>query len=139
MALNHGGETVKGGFYWNMEKWDATFIEGAQGVLPGTGQDVFRRIPVGLALLSAPIMGALFVMFLPFIGIALLLQQLGIASFERVGRMVERLMMAVSPSWQPGTAYLACKGRKAAEKQPDEPAAAPLDELAKEIEERRKP
>jgi hypothetical protein len=137
MALIEGGKTVKGGFYWNAAKWDATFVEGRQGVLPGGADDAYRRIPVGLALLAAPIMGALFVMFLPFIGIALLLQQMGIASFDLAGRVVERVMMAVSPSWQPGTAYLAGKNRRKAN-EAGSPADQPLDELGKDIDERRK-
>jgi hypothetical protein len=139
MAIIHGGETVKGGFYWNAAKWDATFVEGERGVLPGGQGDVFRRIPVVLALLSAPLMGALFVMFLPFVGIALLLQQMGLASVEVVGRLLDRVMMAISPSWQPGMAYLAGKQRKAAKAQSKaRDAASPLDDLAKDIEERRK-
>jgi hypothetical protein len=138
MATTHGGNTVKGGFYWNAAKWDATFVEGEQGLLPGGPDDTYRRIPVALALLAAPIMGALLVMFLPFIGIALLLQQVGIASFELSGRIVERIMMAVSPTWQPGMATLAGKGRKQEKLDGNAPAEAPLDELAQEIEERRK-
>jgi hypothetical protein len=138
MATNHGGETVKGGFYWNAAKWDATFVEGTEGVLPGATDDAYRRIPVALALLAAPVMGALFVMFLPFIGIGLLLQQMGLASFDFAGRMVERVLMTVSPSWQPGMAYFAGKGRKQAKKDGVAQADAPLDELAQEIEERRK-
>jgi len=139
MAIIHGGDTVKGGFYWNAAKWDATFVEGERGLLPGDTTDVFRRIPVALALLSAPLMGALFVMFLPFVGIALLLQQMGLASVEVVGRSIDRVMMAVSPSWQPGMAYLAGKQRKATKARTTSPNAnAPLDDLAREIEERRK-
>jgi hypothetical protein len=139
MATNYSGETVKGGFYWNARKWDATFVEGERGVLAGEAGDQFRRIPVALALLAAPAMGALFVMFLPFIGIALLLQQMGIASLELAGRLVDRVMMAVSPSWQPGMAYLAGRKRNTSKKAEVAPTApGTLDELAKEIEERRK-
>jgi hypothetical protein len=137
MALIHGGETVEGGFYWNMANWDATFVEGERGVLPGTTADVFRRIPVVAALLAAPIMGALFVMFLPFIGIALLLQQAGLASVALAGRAVERVMMAVSPSWQPGMAYFAGRKREGTKETTSAPAT--LDALEKDIDERRKP
>jgi hypothetical protein len=136
MAFIHGGETVKGGFYWNMANWDATFVEGEQGVLPGTAADAFRRIPVVAALLAAPIMGALFVMFLPFIGIVLLMQQAGLAAVALAGRGVERVMMAVSPSWQPGMAYFA--GRKRNGSKGDTATPDALDALEKEIDERRK-
>ena len=95
MARIHGGETVKGGFYWNLAKWDATFVEGGSGVLPGGREDEYRRIPVALALLAAPLMGALFVIFLPFVGIALMFKQMGIASLELAGRVLDRRPSAV--------------------------------------------
>lgn len=139
MASTHGGDTVRGGFYWNTQKWDANFVEGESGMLPGAADDDYRRIPVGLVLVAAPVMGALFVIFLPFIGIALMLQQMGIASAEVAGRMLERVAPAVSPSWQPRMAYLARKGRKPADEATTAtPSEAPLHGLAKEIEERRK-
>ena len=98
MTPIHGGETVKGGFYWNLAKWDATFVEGRAGVLPGDGRDDYRRIPVALALLAAPLMGALFVIFLPFIGIALMLKQMGVATLALAGRAFDRSVEAVVPA-----------------------------------------
>ena len=131
------GDTVKGGYYWNMQKWDATFVEGPAGDLPGGGDEVFRRIPTRLLLVAAPLMGALFVMFLPFIGIALLLQHIARAAVEAAGQTVERVLRSVSPAWRPGMAFLAGKaGKKRAAEKPD--AAPELDALEKEIEERRK-
>ena len=48
--------------YWNKERWELT-NEPQHGV----------RIPVWLALLIAPLMGAGFVLFLPFAGVILFL------------------------------------------------------------------
>ena len=96
MTPIHGGETVKGGFYWNLAKWDATFVEGREGILPGDARDDYRRIPVALALLAAPLMGALFVMFLPFIGIALMLKQMGVATLALASRAFDRSIVVAT-------------------------------------------
>jgi hypothetical protein len=137
MASNHGGDAVKGGYYWNLQKWDATFVEGPAGELPGSSNEIYRRIPTLALLFAAPIMGALFVMFLPFIGIALLLQHITRAAIEAAGDTIERVLRSVSPAWRPGMAFLAGKARRA--RHEDKPAVSPeLEALGKDIEERRK-
>ena len=66
-----GGETVKGGFYWNQSGWEAQVVPHDGGVLPGEPEKRFVRVPVLMVLLMAPFMGAAYAMFLPFIGFAL--------------------------------------------------------------------
>ncbi len=71
--FNHkGGDVVKGGFYWNQAQWRLENVEGKAGTLPGDEESRFARVPTLVLFLVAPIMGALFVVFLPFIGFALL-------------------------------------------------------------------
>ena len=137
MAINRGGDTVKGGYYWNPEKWDATFVEGPAGELPGSSSEMYRGIPTLLLLVAAPVMGALFVMFLPFIGIALLLQHITRAAIEAAGELVDRVLASLSPAWRPRMASLAGKAegkRHAAERE----AEAELDALGKPAGERRR-
>jgi hypothetical protein len=92
MGTRRGGDTVKGGYYWNLERWDATFVEGSAGELPGSPREIYRGIPTVALLFAAPIMGALFVIFLPFIGIALLLQHIARAAVEAAGEALENVM-----------------------------------------------
>ena len=92
MATTRGGDTVKGGYYWNIERWEATFVEGPAGELPGSPREIYRGIPAVALLFAAPIIGALFVMFLPFIGIALLLQHIARAAVEAAGDAIESVM-----------------------------------------------
>ena len=74
---------------------------------------MYRRIPVALLLVAAPLMGALFVIFLPFIGIALLLQHIGRAAMQAAAETLERVLRSLSPAWRPGMAFLTGKaGRK---------------------------
>ena len=102
-----GGQAAKSGFYWNARTWSITMLERQGGVLPGAAEDRYARIPVLAMLVVAPFMGAAYVMFLPFIGIAM------VADFvaRRLGRGVKAgalaMAAAVSPQWRPGEAYLA--------------------------------
>jgi len=106
MAINRGGDTVRGGYYWNLEKWDATFVEGPIGDLPGGPNDIYRGIPTLVLLFAAPIMGAVFVMFLPFIGIALMLQHITRAAIEAAGDTMERAGRSMTHA-RPVVAFLA--------------------------------
>jgi hypothetical protein len=73
MFKHTGGETVKGGFYWNRATWRLENVEGKTGTLPGDAETRYAHVPTLLMLVLAPVMGGLFVVFLPFIGFALLL------------------------------------------------------------------
>jgi len=121
MFKYNGGHTAKSGFYWNTRTWAITMLERQGGVLPGGAEDRYVRIPVLAMLIVAPFMGAAYVMFLPFIGIAM------VADFvaRRLGRGVKAgalaMAAAVSPQWRPGEAYLA-KDEKDEEKAEDKDA-----------------
>lgn len=77
MFKHKGGDVVKGGFYWNQAQWHLENVEGKFGALPGDENARYARVPTLLLFLLAPLMGALFVVFLPFIGFALLIGMLG--------------------------------------------------------------
>lgn len=68
---HNGGNTVKFGFYWNLAKWEAQIVPAAGGTLDGTAEDRYLRLPFLALVVIAPIMGALYAMFLPFIGFAM--------------------------------------------------------------------
>jgi hypothetical protein len=81
-----GGETVKAGFYWNRGAWDVSVVPAEGSTLPGTPETAFLRVPWPLLLVIAPIMGGTFAMFLPFIGLAMLVQFGWKAVIHRVSR-----------------------------------------------------
>lgn len=72
----NGGDTVKAGFYWNRGEWEAQIVSGEGGVLKGDSSARFVRVPLLAVLALAPIMGAAYAMFLPFIGIAMVVMYL---------------------------------------------------------------
>ncbi len=71
-----GGSTVKPGFYWNTRRWELVPVSDRPGKLPGSTEQKYIRVPSALMLVMAPIMGGAFVVFMPFIGFAMLGQQL---------------------------------------------------------------
>ena len=73
---NVGGNEVKAGFYWNKKEWAIVTISGKGGVLPGSSETAYVKVPVVMMLGLAPLMGGLYVMFLPLIGFAMLAHHL---------------------------------------------------------------
>jgi len=62
---------VKGGFYLNREDW-TMFVAPTEGAaLPGTPGARHYRFPTVAMLVAAPVLSLAFVVFLPFIGIAM--------------------------------------------------------------------
>lgn len=117
MAHN-GGSKVNFGFYWSMQAWDMAMIPAEGGLLPGGSDRSYMRIPTVLFLLMAPMMGALYVVFLPFAGFALLAGHLGKAVKTMATDAFMHIAVAVSPQWAPGEAYLAARKREKAAKTP---------------------
>jgi hypothetical protein len=66
-----GGDAVKFGFYWNVAEWEAQIVPAAGGTLNGDGATRYVRLPLLALLIVAPLMGAAYAMFLPFIGFAM--------------------------------------------------------------------
>lgn len=73
MTRYHGKDTVKGGLYWNPTRWQILTIAEEGGMLPGEAETRYVRVPALMMLVLGPIMGGLYVMFLPFIGFAMVL------------------------------------------------------------------
>lgn len=69
----HGGDNVRFGFYWNIKEWEAQIVPKEGGELKGSSDVAYVRLPLAAVLVLAPLMGALYAFFLPFIGIAMVL------------------------------------------------------------------
>jgi hypothetical protein len=103
------GATVKGGFYFNRDKWNLVAVSGREGALPGDDGQRYLRVPVLAVLLLAPLLGGLFVAFMPFIGFALVFHHFGRVSLSGIKRAGRGLLFLVMPTWRPGEAYFAGK------------------------------
>ena len=109
--LTNGGQTVQAGTYWNMANGNRVQML-QEGVLPGDRSARYIKAPVAVMLMAAPLIGLVFAVFLPFIGIVMTLNVVA-------KKLVEGLRSAAAGSmsfgWRPIEAYLAGKrARKAA-------------------------
>jgi hypothetical protein len=133
MARYQGGERAKAGFYLNVNSWEVTTLSGQGGVLPGAPNAQFMRVPTIGLLFFAPLMGAAYAMFLPFIGIALVAQYATKKAVAAVRGTTESVVETMSPAWRPGEAYFTGSPDKD-EKAKDGEAAPEVEERLKKIE-----
>jgi hypothetical protein len=104
--LTKGGHKVAAGTYWNMTNGSRVQME-QEGVLPGDQKTRYIKAPVAVMLMAAPVIGLVFAVFLPFIGIAMTLSLIGKKLVDGVASAAAGSM---SFGWRPIEAYLA--GRK---------------------------
>jgi len=114
MTKRTGGTAAKNGFYWNLAKWEMTMVPKQGGILPGGVDDRYLRVPVLGLLVVAPLMGAVYAMFLPFIGFAMFFTFLGKKALSMGRSGAVDVAATMTPTWRAGEAYLA-------EKKKDEP------------------
>jgi hypothetical protein len=110
-----GGEEAKRGNYWNFSTGERVRLE-EETILPGDSSAIYVKChPVAL-LLVGPFMGLAYAIFLPLVGIGMLLWVLG----EKIaGRMVQSLWKTAVFSWHPSEAYLAGKKRRTRKREED--------------------
>ena len=66
-----GGTKVEGGYYWNLKTWEIVTVTEETGTLPGGAGERYLHAPLPVLFVAAPVMGAAFAIFLPFIGFAM--------------------------------------------------------------------
>jgi hypothetical protein len=127
------GSKVSTGYYFNINRWELTFVK-PDLALP-TGADSFLKLPMVAVLAAAPVLGLLMVMFLPFIGIAL---TVGLVA-KKVTASVQHAFYGVAALVQPpmatGAAYLT--GEKPTAEASAKADSKSLDALEGEIAARR--
>jgi hypothetical protein len=137
MLRHQGGDHVKAGFYFNLDSWDVNTISGTEGgTLTGSGEARYLRVPAIGMLALAPLLGAAFAMFLPFIGIVMVAQYAAARSWQGARQAAHATIATLGPSWQPTAAHLAGTPgdqRKDAAQNESPAAAARLDSLEREI------
>jgi hypothetical protein len=110
-----GGDSVRFGFYWNLREWSAQIVPKEGGVLEGTNSVVYLRLPLLALLVLAPLMGAVYAFFLPFIGFAMVLMYLA-------GRL--RSLVTTTPPASEATGGAAGQKPAAKKETPDHKRAA---------------
>ena len=107
-VIYKAGERAEGGNYWNFSNGERISL-GNEGILPGDSKTTYVKAHPVVILAAGPILGLLYAVFLPFIGIAMLLN---VAATKVFGRAFEQLATVSSFNWRPSESYLAGKQTK---------------------------
>ena len=133
-----GGSAVPGGYYLSKSNWEIFPIARDGEKLPGPASEHYVKVNTATALLVMPVLGGLMVVFLPFIGLFLTAKTAVAGVTGLFNRSAKDLGATITPGWAPGAAYMTGKAtdKKAAE---GEKVADPkIEQLAKEVEEKRR-
>ncbi len=136
MAKYTGGMQVAGGYYWNPRNWEVEVVASEGGRLKGAADAKYAKLPFPLLFVVVPLLGALFLMFLPLIGFALF----GYAIVKKVTGGVKQGATELASTVAPGgfaTGAAHFTGKPGEEKPGEAPKSAELEQLRKEIDEKR--
>ena len=108
MLTYRGGHKVPKGTYWNLSRGDRVDMTG-DSTLPGDSGTLFVKMAPAAILLAGPVIGLLFAVFLPFIGIAMTLYLIG---RKLAVRAVQVAVKSTTFGWKPIEVYLDGKQRR---------------------------
>ena len=139
MARYEGGMTVSGGYYWNPRSWEVEVVPSEGGRLKAAAGSRYVKVPFPLLFVVVPLLGALFLMFLPLIGFALFAHAIFKKVTGGVKRSAEDLASTVVPGgFAAGEAHFAGKpGEEEKTAAGNGKTPVHIEKLAKEIEEKK--
>lgn len=139
MAKHTGGMQVQGGYYWNPRNWEVEVVPPEGGRLRGAADAKYVKVPFPALFVIVPLLGALFLMFLPFIGFALFAYAIAKKVTGGVKKGATELASTIQPGqFAPGEAYFAGKpGEEKEGEHGEAPRSAEMEKLEKEIAERK--
>jgi hypothetical protein len=105
MKRYYPGQQVQPGFYLNTRSAGLTAIGAKGGILEGPEGTWHLRVPAVLMLVLAPALGALYVVFLPLVGFAMLFRHLGGKAAEGVRAAGQGLSALGMPGLRLGAAF----------------------------------
>jgi hypothetical protein len=137
MAIANG-MPVKGGTYLNTTRFTIAQVKEGEA-LKGSAGDRWVRVPLPLAVVAAPVLGGLFVVAFPVVGVAALAYGLVRKLAGGVKEGAAELAANLVPGPLPGEAHLTGKPGEEKAAGEGEPAKhEALDELGKKIDEKRR-
>jgi len=135
-----GGQKVSPGYYWNLSTGELCIARKEGDSLPGTPNRCYIRTPPFLVVFLVPLVGALYVLVLPFLGFASLAEALA-RLLARLGAAATLSQFLAGARWLPGRAYLMdwTARHRAPEAQQPTPGEAKtqLEKLESEVKGRR--
>ncbi len=107
-----GGATVQRGTYWNISNGERVNVD-REMILPGNAKATYLKGHPIVILLAAPVLGLVYAVFLPFIGIASVMAMIARKLF---GGLAHEAAKAATFGWRPVEAYLGGRKQKKAQK-----------------------
>lgn len=108
MLTYKGGKMVGTGTYWDVSGGHRVDVEG-EAVLAGGGAATYIKAPAGIALLSMPVIGLIYVVLMPFLGMTAIAS---IGGTRLLSGLASAIGKTFSFGWRPGNAYLAGKKKR---------------------------
>ncbi len=137
MTRYTGSTQVSGGYYWSPRSWEVEVVPQEGGRLKGAPDAKYVKVPFPLLFVIVPVLGGLFLIFLPFAGFALF----AYAVVKKVTSSAKQAATELASTVQPGgfaVGQAHMTGKPGEGKEPGETAKAPaLEKLEKEIAERK--
>ena len=99
-----GTEKVEPGLYFNLRQLSFKSMED-EGPLPGKREDIYRRVPMLAMLVVGPFLGLTYVIFLPFIGFAMVAWLLAVKATHVAAGVARGAARVVRPGWEPSMAF----------------------------------
>ena len=100
-----GTEKVEPGLYFNLRQLSFKSMDD-EGPLPGRTEDIYRRVPTLALLVVGPLLGFVYVVFLPFIGFAMVAWLLGVKTAQVATGAARGAVRVLTPGWEPSMAFL---------------------------------
>lgn len=94
MKRYQSGVWAPRGYYLNKETWEIQALPRRGGVLRGAGDSTYIRLPVHPALMPflGPVLGGLYVVLIPLVGIPILLWFLSVRMWKKLAAAMARLV-----------------------------------------------
>ncbi len=137
MAKYTGGMQVGSGYYWNASNWEVEVFAEA-GKLKAAAGTRYVKVPFPVLFVIVPTLGALFLMFLPMIGFALVAYAMAKKLAGAFTQGATELAATVQPGqFAAGSAYFTGKPEEKKEGSPEAAKGSELEKLEREIAERK--
>jgi hypothetical protein len=130
MKRYKGTEKVEPGLYFNLRQLSFKSVD-EEGPLPGRTEDIYRRVPALALLVVGPLLGLVYVIFLPFIGFAMIAWLLGVKAAQVAVGAAEGAVRVLRPGWEPSMAFLS---RSKPTKAPRDAADEWIEEVEKKLD-----
>jgi hypothetical protein len=139
MTKLNAGTPVKSGYYFGLKSWSVHPVANDGEKLPGDASEQWVAVSMPMVLVAAPLLGAGFLMFMPFIGFYMTAKGLARPIAGAFRKSTTEIAATMSPGLVPGEAHLTGKRAETTPEESKGPTAEEreLDALQKEIDARR--